>query len=159
MGSYIQEEYQESSENGRRRVKEPGTQYIRTCPLFLSPVSLRCLSLLLLGPFLLITNGPSPHGGKKAAKELPTERQNSFLPRLIERAPEIDSLESCVCPSDQSVAVAREMGIVIGPTHAHSWFWDRICHLKRRDGKAPQTDKNQSYTSSLELRVRENALE
>lgn len=113
--------------------------YQDSCPLFLSPLSLCCLSLLLLAPFLPIADGPSPHGGKKVAKQPPTGRQNSFLPGLMERSPALDLLGSRVCASAQSVAVAREMGIVIGPTHAHSWLWDGTRHLQRRDGKAQQT--------------------
>lgn len=49
--------------------------YQDSCPLFLSSLSLCCLSLLLLAPFLPITDGPSPHRGKKVAKQPPTGRQ------------------------------------------------------------------------------------
>ena len=62
------------------------------------PLSLGCLFLSLLAPFLPIADGLSPHGGKTAAKQLPPERENSSLPGLIEQSAEIELPGSCVCP-------------------------------------------------------------
>lgn len=88
---------------------------------FLSPLSPLFLLLLALPRSLLLQTAFPHRVGTwlltASAEQLPAERENSFLPGLIDQSPDIDLLGSCVCPLDQSLLPGRWVLSLARPGH------------------------------------------